>query len=216
MSETFVTITGNLTANPRLLFGKESGQPFAVFRLAQNRARWDRERGQRIQVGTNYVEVVAFRTLGLNVYESVAKGDPVIVQGRLKVTDWTNVDRQGTTVQVQAEHVGFDFAFGQGSFKKVLRPQVPGRTRSTRSSRASPTRRMRQVPRAPTTPGRPGPSRATSTGTLPSPDAGPPARRPGPGVARRGRHDRAGTGGRGGCRAVLTVWRRFGRAVTDT
>jgi single-strand DNA-binding protein len=126
MSETFVTNTGNVTAPPRQLFGKESGQPFAVFRLAQNRVRWDRELGQRIQVGTNYVEVVAFRTLGLNAYESISKGDPVIVQGRLKVTDWTNGERQGTTVQVQAEHLGFDFAFGQGSFKKVLRPQVPG------------------------------------------------------------------------------------------
>lgn len=126
MSETFVTITGNVTADPRLLFGKESGQPFVVFRLAQNRVRWDQELGQRIQVGTNYVEVVAFRALGLNVYESVSKGDPVIVQGRLRITDWTNGERQGTTVQVQAEHLGFDFAYGQGTFKKVLRPQVPG------------------------------------------------------------------------------------------
>src|SRR5690554_4010257 len=105
MNETFVTITGNVTADPKLLFGKDSGQPFTVFRLAQNRVRWDRELGQRVQMGTNYVEVVAFRSLGLNVYESVAKGDPVIVHGRLKVTDWDNGERHGTTVQVQADHI---------------------------------------------------------------------------------------------------------------
>lgn len=126
MNETFVTITGNVTADPKLLFGKDSGQPFTVFRLAQNRVRWDRELGQRVQMGTNYVEVVAFRSLGLNVYESVAKGDPVIVHGRLKVTDWDNGERHGTTVQVQADHIGFDFTFGQGKFTKVRRPQVPG------------------------------------------------------------------------------------------
>lgn len=96
MNETFVTVAGNLTQDPQLRFGRQSGQPFAVFRLAQNRHRWDKEVGHLIQVGTNFVEVIAFRALGLNIAECVKKGDPVVVHGKLRINDWTNGDKSGT------------------------------------------------------------------------------------------------------------------------
>ncbi|CAN5809504.1 hypothetical protein BH24ACT8_BH24ACT8_15140 [soil metagenome] len=129
MNETFVTVAGNLTQDPQLKFGRESGVPFAVFRVAQNRQRWDKEAGQLIQIGTNFVDVIAFRALGINVVECAKKGDPVVVHGRLRIDQWTNGDKSGTTVQVDAGTVGFDLTFGQAEFRRVRRPQVPGADR---------------------------------------------------------------------------------------
>jgi single-strand DNA-binding protein len=126
MNNTYVTVTGNLTQDPDQRFGNQNGLPFTVFRLAHNRHRFDRENDRWIQVGTDFVEVVAFRTLGLNASESLAKGDPVVVLGKLKLRDWDNGERSGTTVQIEADAIGFDFTFGQAKFKRVRRPQVPG------------------------------------------------------------------------------------------
>lgn len=125
MSNTYLTIAGNVTAPPELKFGKTSGLPFTRFRVAVNSGRWDKEHGAYVQTHTSFIEVIAFGALGLNVYESVQKGNPVVVHGRLRVEDWDNGERRGTTVRIHADQIGFDMTFGQGSFTKVTRPAVP-------------------------------------------------------------------------------------------
>ena len=52
---------------------------------------------------------------------SINKGDRIIVQGTLRIRDWDNGERNGTSVEVEAEAIGHDLAWGTGVFtRKVL------------------------------------------------------------------------------------------------
>lgn len=120
MNDSFITVSGNLTADPQQRVGKESGMPFTVFGVAQNRVRRE-PTGESVHLGTHFYEVIAFRGLGQNVLDSVAKGDPVVVHGRLRIHDWDNGERSGTTVQIDATSIGADLTFGTSQFVKRRR-----------------------------------------------------------------------------------------------
>lgn len=126
MKEMQLTVAGNVIANPEQHFGHRSGLPFTTFRVAHNRQNFDRESGQWAQTGTDFLKVIAFGSLGLNIVESVAKGDPVVVHGRLSLKEWTQGEKSGTDAEITASAVGWDFNFGQGDFHKVKRPTVSG------------------------------------------------------------------------------------------
>lgn len=121
-----LTVTGNLIADPERHFGHRSGQPFTTFRLAHNRQNFDRESGRWAQTGTDYLKVVAFGALGLNVVECLKKGDPVVVEGKFSLKEWEQGEKSGTDAEITAQVVGWDFNFGQGDFRKVRRPTVSG------------------------------------------------------------------------------------------
>lgn len=126
MKQMQLTVAGNLTADPDRHYGHRSGQPFTTFRLAHNRENFDREAGRWAQTGTDYLKVVAFGALGLNIQECLKKGDPVVVQGRLSLKEWEQGEKSGTDAEIRADVVGWDFNFGQGTFRKVRRPTVSG------------------------------------------------------------------------------------------
>lgn len=111
MSDSYVTVTGNLTKDPQRKFGKASGTPFTVFGVAQNLTRRDAN-GEIVDMGTSFFEVIAFRALGDNCAATLSKGDPVVVQGRLRINNWESEERRGTTVQIDATHIGHDLLFG--------------------------------------------------------------------------------------------------------
>jgi single-stranded DNA-binding protein len=98
--------------------------PFVTFRVASNVRRVDYKTGEYIDAGTNFVNVTAFRSLGVNLANSLEKGQPVIVYGRMRINQWTNGDRTGTTVEIDAYNVGHDLTRGQSTFVKVVRPQL--------------------------------------------------------------------------------------------
>lgn len=127
MSETYVTVTGNVATQPVLRVGR-TGTPFLTFRLAQNVNRLDRTTGVVETIATNWMTVCAFRAHAVNLYRSLAKGQPVIVHGRLRVQDWATDERSGTTVELEATAVGHDLARGQACFVKVAQPPLPQST----------------------------------------------------------------------------------------
>ena len=114
MNESFVTVVGNVVADPISRPTKASGKPFASFRVASTTRRWDVENRSFVDGNTNYVNVVAFNALGANVMTSLSKGHPVIVYGRLRVNQWTtqNGDNR-TSVEVDAYSVGHDLSRGR-------------------------------------------------------------------------------------------------------
>jgi single stranded DNA-binding protein len=113
VNETQVTMLGNAVEDPVLRFGK-SGQPFVTFRLASTVRRRDPATGLFVDAGTNFVTVLAFRQLARNVAESVRKGQPVVVSGRLRVNQWSSGERTGTSVEIDAATVGHDLTRGVG------------------------------------------------------------------------------------------------------
>ena len=84
-----VTIAGNLTRNPELRF-TPTGQATASFGVAVNR-RWQNRQGQG-EEATSFFDVVAWGSLAENVAQSLAKGDRVLVAGRLDQRAWESSD----------------------------------------------------------------------------------------------------------------------------
>ncbi len=123
MNETYVTISGNVVGDP-VARATKANVPFVTFRVASNVRRVDFKTGEYIDAGTNFVNVTAFRSLGVNLANSLKKGEPVIVYGRMRINQWVNGERSGTTVEIDAYNVGHDLSWGQTKFVKVAKAQL--------------------------------------------------------------------------------------------
>ncbi|MFB1427878.1 single-stranded DNA-binding protein [Micrococcus endophyticus] len=115
-----ITVRGFVATDP-VTRTTASGATVAGFRLATTERRFDREAGAWVDAHTNWYSVSAFGQLGSNTAQSVRKGNPVIVTGRLRVRDWSTEERSGTTVDVVADAVGLDLAFGSAAFQRSQR-----------------------------------------------------------------------------------------------
>ncbi|WP_431044411.1 single-stranded DNA-binding protein [Streptomyces sp. P1-3] len=86
MNETLVTLVGNVATRPEFR-ETASGVPVTRFRLAVTARRWDRAREVWQDAHTSFYTVWAWRSLAANVAASVTIGEPVVVQGRLRVRE---------------------------------------------------------------------------------------------------------------------------------
>lgn len=118
MSDTF-TVTGLVATTPRHLVTQD-GLPITSFRLASSTRRFDKQTNRWIDGETNWFTVTAFRQLAINSATSVSKGDRVLVSGRLRVRDWDNGDRAGTSVEIEAETLGHDLLWGSATFVRTV------------------------------------------------------------------------------------------------
>jgi single-strand DNA-binding protein len=118
MSDT-ISVTGLVATTPRHITTSE-GLAITSFRLASSQRRYDRTQQRWIDADTNWDTVSCFRGLASNAAGSVVKGDRVMVSGRLKIRDWENTDRSGTTVEIEAENLGHDLFWGTSTFTRTL------------------------------------------------------------------------------------------------
>lgn len=112
-----ITLTGLVATTPRHLTTSE-GLAITSFRLASSQRRFDRASNRWVDGDTNWYTVSNFRSLAENTATSVSKGDRVIVTGKLRIRDWENTDRSGTTVEVEAEALGHDLSWGIASYTR--------------------------------------------------------------------------------------------------
>jgi len=89
-----------------------------TFRLASTQRKFNREASGWENGETNWYTVVAFRRLAENASRSLAKGDRVVVTGRLRVSEWERDGRHGISVDILAEGIGHDLLFGTSSYSK--------------------------------------------------------------------------------------------------
>jgi len=131
VNETVLTMIGNIASDLRHAQTK-GGVPVTTFRLASTTRRFDRGRGQWADVDTVFVTVVCWRALAEHVASSCAKGDPVVVTGRLRQRAWEADDgRSGTSDEVEAFVVGHDLNRGTSAFQRAARsPSVEQPDRS--------------------------------------------------------------------------------------
>jgi single-strand DNA-binding protein len=118
-----LTLTGLVATTPRHLTTSE-GLQITSFRLASTQRRFDRGSQKWIDGETNWYTVTAFRQLALNVVASVMKGQRVVVSGRLRIRDWESGDRAGTTVEIDADALGHDIAWGTSVFTRSVASTV--------------------------------------------------------------------------------------------
>ena len=124
MNESYITVVGRVVADPQSRTTR-TGVPFAAFRLASTVRRPSRETGQYEDAGTSFYNVTAFRALGANVANSLKKGEPVVVHGRIRVNQWMRHDNtHATSVEIDAYSVGHDLSWGTSELRRVARAQL--------------------------------------------------------------------------------------------
>ena len=116
-----VTVRGLVATSPRSVV-TESGLAVTSFRLAAPSRRFDSDTSSWVTDATNWYTVSSFRRLAENAAASISKGDRILVHGRLRVRDWDNGERSGTSVELDAESMGFDLMFGTGSLERTPMP----------------------------------------------------------------------------------------------
>ena len=117
--DTQITISGLVATTPRHLITQD-GLPITSFRFAQATRKFDREQNRWTDGETNWYTVTAFRQLAINLSESISKGERILVLGNLRIRDWDNGERAGTSVEIEAESVGHDLTWGTAEFKRTI------------------------------------------------------------------------------------------------
>ena len=114
-----VTVTGNVGSDVEHRVTR-TGLATAQFRLACT-PRVFREGAWQDQP-TTWIGVECFRVLADNVSSSLRKGDPVVVQGRLRTRSWTDTDGViHERLVIDAISLGHDLNRGTSAFRKVNR-----------------------------------------------------------------------------------------------
>ena len=133
MNETMVCVVGNVATQP--VYRELSTGASARFRLAVTSRYWDREKNEWTDGHTNFFTVWARRALATNVGASVSVGDPVIVQGRLKVRSEQRDGQSWTSADVDAAAIGHDLSRGTSAFRRASK----GDTATTAAPRPEPS-----------------------------------------------------------------------------
>lgn len=123
MNETELTVAGRVVADPEHRTTR-AGMQFTTFRLASTVRRRTRE-GVYVDGPTSFYNVSAFRSLGMNTHETLRKGDPVVVHGRLTINDWQRADDSwGSSADIEAISLGHDLTYGTTTYAKANRSLV--------------------------------------------------------------------------------------------
>ena len=119
-----ITVAGLVATTPRHLVTQD-GLPITSFRLASSHRKFDKNQNKWIDGETNWFTVTAFRQLAINSAGSIAKGERVIVSGKLRVRDWDNGERAGTSVEIEADTLGHDLCWGSSVFTRTVLVREP-------------------------------------------------------------------------------------------
>ncbi|MBX3099510.1 MAG: single-stranded DNA-binding protein [Salinibacterium sp.] len=119
-----ITVTGLVATAPRHLVTSE-GLAITSFRLASTSRRFERSASAWVDGDTNWFTVTAFRALAVNAATCVSKGERVIVTGALRIREWENGKQTGTNVDIEADAIGHDLAYGTAEYRRVVAPVAP-------------------------------------------------------------------------------------------
>lgn len=123
MNETNVCVVGNVATRPA--YRELATGPSARFRLAVTSRYWDREKNAWTDGHTNFFTVWANRQLAVNVAACVEVGQPVVVQGRLKVRTEVQGQQQWASADIDAVAIGHDLSRGMAFFQRAVKPEAP-------------------------------------------------------------------------------------------
>jgi len=132
-----ITVTGVVGSDPRVHVTTQ-GLAITSFRLASTRRYFDRAKGTWEDGETNWYTVSGFRQLAHNAAASVRKGDRVVVHGRMRIRAWESGEKSGTAVEIEADSIGHDLAWGTTTLTKVRRESTAdAESSSTRAASES-------------------------------------------------------------------------------
>ena len=118
MNETMVTVVGNVVSDPTLRV-TTSGAKVTSFRLASTERRFDRGTGGWRDGDTTFWQVSCWRRAAENVADSLAKGQPVVVHGRVRERGYEVEGQRRTSLEIDATTVGHDLSRGVARFRRA-------------------------------------------------------------------------------------------------
>lgn len=121
----YITVRGFVATAPESKT-LEDGTALASFRLASTPRWFDAKTGTWTDGSTNWYTVVGFRALAASITLCVEVGQPLLVQGRLKVKNWEVQGVKRSTVEIEAVSLGHDLAFGTSRFTRSSNGQRAG------------------------------------------------------------------------------------------
>ena len=125
MNETMICAVGNVATQP--VYRELATGASVRFRLAATARYLDREKREWTDGHTNFFTVWANRQLATNVSGSINVGDPVVVQGRLKIRSEVREGQPSwTSADIDAVAIGHDLARGTSAFRRTQRAETAG------------------------------------------------------------------------------------------
>jgi single-strand DNA-binding protein len=122
--ENQITLRGFVTAEPKYIQTANMTVPVTEIRVGSTPRRLNRETGEWQDLPTSYYRVKCWRRLAVNAIGSLHKGDMVVVRGRFYTRQWVDSEqRQRTTLEIEADSLGHDLAYGWSHFLRGTRPQ---------------------------------------------------------------------------------------------
>lgn len=123
MNETIICAVGNVATQP--VYRELTTGPSVRFRLAVTSRYLDRGKNEWTDGHTNFFTVWANRQLATNAAASLSVGEPVIVQGRLKVRTDVREGQNWTSADIDALAIGHDLARGTSAFRRANGAKKP-------------------------------------------------------------------------------------------
>ena len=125
MTDTIITVIGNLTADPELRF-TPSGAPVANFTVASTPRSFDKQRNEWVDGEALFMRCAVWKDAAEHATESLKKGMRVIVQGKLKQRSWEKDGERRTAVELLVEEVGPSLRYATAQVTKAQRGQGGG------------------------------------------------------------------------------------------
>jgi single-strand DNA-binding protein len=122
MNDIRVTLRGNVAGEPRHV-RFDDGNILTSFRLASTARYFDRDRREWVDRETTYMSVICRRAMASNAAASVRKGHPLVVTGKLRERFWSSNGRSGQYLEVEADTLGHDLAYGTTEFVRIVRAE---------------------------------------------------------------------------------------------
>lgn len=118
MSDNTITLTGNVTRDPELRY-TTGGKAVASFGLAVNRRY---QTNSEWQEHTSFFDIVAWGTLGENAAGSLAKGNRIVVSGRMDQRNWETEDGdKRSKLELVADEIGASLRWAKVQIDKITR-----------------------------------------------------------------------------------------------
>jgi single-strand DNA-binding protein len=124
VNDTVVTVVGNLVDNPNVR-RTSKGVDVASFRVASTARRFDKETEKWVDSESLFVRVSCWRQLAINAVESLRRGDPVVVVGRLFTRQYDKDGQTRSSFELEANALGHDLTRGTTVFHRTRSQAAP-------------------------------------------------------------------------------------------
>jgi single-strand DNA-binding protein len=118
-----VTVTGWVASNPTI---SRKDSAFTRFRMGSTPRYYDLRNKAWMDGRTEWFTVNIFRgDMAENAAESIRRGDPLLVSGRLRTSEWQkDTGETMTSMEIVADAVGHNMNYGSSRFSRTTRPEA--------------------------------------------------------------------------------------------